>query len=78
MLDLSVENDKEIVDDYGLSRKRTLFDKTRKWAYRAIRRWTKYDQWLKACYERDSAYDLQFDAPLDENNVNGIVKSIAK
>jgi len=29
-------------------------------------------------YERAYAYNLQFSAPLDENEVNGIAKSIAK
>jgi len=78
-LDLNAANDKEIVADYGLGRNCTLFDKTRKWAYRAIRQgWPEYDQWLQACYERASAYNLQFAAPLDENEVNGIAKSIAK
>ncbi|MES6236225.1 primase C-terminal domain-containing protein, partial [Cutibacterium acnes] len=57
----------------------TLFDKTRKWAYRAIRQgWPEYDQWLQACYERASAYNLQFVEPLDENEVRGVAKSIAK
>ncbi|MWL48260.1 primase C-terminal domain-containing protein, partial [Escherichia coli] len=52
---------------------------TRKWAYRAIRQgWPEYEQWLQACYERASAYNLQFSAPLDENEVRGIAKSIAK
>jgi hypothetical protein len=56
-----------------------LFDKTRKWAYRAIRQgWPEYDQWLQACYERASAYNLQFSSPLDDNEVIGIAKSIAK
>lgn len=78
-LDLNTANDREIVVDYGLGRNCTLFDKTRKWAYRAIRQgWPKYEQWLQACYERASAYNLQFSAPLDENEVNGIAKSIAK
>jgi len=78
-LDLNAANDKEIVADYGLGRNCSLFDKTRKWAYRAIRQgWPEYDQWLQACYERASAYNLQFSAPLDENEVNGIAKSIAK
>ncbi|HCI5865253.1 TPA: primase C-terminal domain-containing protein [Klebsiella pneumoniae] len=40
--------------------------------------WLEYDQWLQACYERASAYNLQFAAPLDENKVDGIAKSIAK
>lgn len=56
-----------------------LFDKTRKWAYRAIRQgWPEYEQWLQACYERASAYNLQFAAPLDDNEVIGIAESIAK
>ncbi|MGL4781496.1 MAG: primase C-terminal domain-containing protein, partial [Bacteroidales bacterium] len=55
------------------------FDKTRKWAYRAIRQgWPQYDQWLQACFERAKAYNLQFSAPLDESEVMGIAKSIAK
>jgi len=78
-LDLNAANDKEIVTDYGLGRNCTLFEKTRKWAYRAIRQgWPEYDQWLKACYERASAYNLHFVSPLDENEVIGIAKSIAK
>ena len=78
-LELNAANDKEIVADYGLGRNCTLFDKTRKWAYRAIRQgWPEYDQWLLACCERASAYNLQFAAPLDENEVSGIAKSIAK
>ncbi|EHN7996600.1 MAG: replication initiation protein [Kluyvera intermedia] len=78
-LDLNAANDKEIVTDYGLGRNCTLFDRTRKWAYRAIRQgWPEYEQWLQACYERASAYNLQFSVPLDESEVNGIAKSIAK
>ena len=78
-LDLNAANDKEIVADYGLGRNCTLFDKTRKWAYRAIRLgWPEYDQWLQACYERASAYNLQLAVPLNENEVRGLAKSIAK
>jgi len=78
-LDLNAANDKEIIADYGLGRNCTLFDKTRKWAYRAIRQgWPDYEQWLRACYERASVYNLQFPAPLDENEVGGVAKSIAK
>jgi len=78
-LDLKSANDKTILPDYGLGRNCALFDKTRKWAYRAIRQgWPEYDQWLQACYERASAYNLQFLTPMDENEVNGIAKSIAK
>ena len=69
----------KIAADYGLGRNCTLFDKTRKWAYRAIRQgWPEYEQWLQACYDRASAYNQQFAAPLDDNEVIGIAKSIAK
>ncbi|MCZ8677528.1 replication initiation protein [Escherichia albertii] len=78
-LDLGAANDREILPDYGLGCNCTLFDKTRKWAYRAIRQgWPQYDQWLQACFERAKAYNLQFSAPLDENEVMGIAKSVAK
>lgn len=78
-LDLGAANDREILPDYGLGRNCTLFDKTRKWAYRAIRQgWPEYDQWLQACFERAKAYNLQFSAPLDESEVIGIAKSVAK
>ena len=78
-LELNAANDKEIIADYGLGRNCTLFDKPRKWAYRAIRQGgPEYEQWLKACYERASAYNLQFSAPLDDKEVMGIAKSIAK
>ncbi|MEY0965975.1 replication initiation protein [Providencia alcalifaciens] len=78
-LDLNAANDKEIVADYGLGRNCTLFDKTRKWAYRSIRQgWPEYDQWLQACYERASAYNLQFLSALDDREVMGVAKSIAK
>lgn len=69
----------KIAADYGLGRNCTLFDKTRKWAYRAIRQgWPEYEQWLQACYERACAYNLQFVSPLSENEVLGISKSISK
>jgi len=78
-LDLNAANDKEIVADYGLGRNCTLFDKTRKWAYRAIRQgWPEYDQWLQACYARASGYNLQLLFPLDDSEVKGIAKSISK
>lgn len=62
-----------------MGRNCTLFEKTRKWAYRAIRQgWPEYEQWLQACYERACAYNLQFNTPLDENEVMGISKRISK
>ncbi|HDR2315420.1 replication initiation protein [Enterobacter asburiae] len=40
--------------------------------------WPEYNQWLQACYERASAYNLKISVPLDENEVRGTAKSIAK
>lgn len=78
-LDLNAANDKEIVADYGLGRNCTLFDKTRKWAYRAIRQgWPDYDVWLNACIERTEAYNLKLACPLDRPEILSISKSIAK
>ncbi|ENG6279478.1 TPA: replication initiation protein [Yersinia enterocolitica] len=78
-LDLNAANDKEIVIDYGLGRNCTLFDRTRKWAYRAIRQgWPKYNTWLVACCERARGYNMNLAYPLDESEVLGIAKSIAK
>ncbi|MGP7823442.1 primase C-terminal domain-containing protein, partial [Proteus mirabilis] len=45
----------------------------------AIRQgWPAYEQWLQACFERARAYNHQFLTPLDEKEVFGVVKSIAK
>ncbi|EBV1472054.1 replicase [Salmonella enterica subsp. enterica serovar Braenderup] len=78
-LDLNSANDKEIITDYGLGRNCSLFEQTRKWAYRAIRQgWPEYGQWLQACFERAKAYNLQFLMPLDEKEIFGIARSIAK
>jgi len=78
-LDLNAANDKEIVADYGLGRNCTLFDKARKWAYRAIRQgWPEYEQWLKSCYERVQAYNLKLLHPLDDSEIRQIAKSISK
>ncbi|MEX0635115.1 hypothetical protein M8494_38250 [Serratia ureilytica] len=59
-LDLNAANEKEIVADYGLGRNCTLFDKTRVGLSRYPSGWPEYEQWLQACYERASAYNLQF------------------
>lgn len=78
-LDLNSANDVDIQPNYGLGRNCTLFEKTRKWAYRAIRQgWPDFKQWVEACYERANAYNLQFSLPLDDNEVMRIAKSISK
>ncbi|WP_034250509.1 primase C-terminal domain-containing protein, partial [Arsenophonus nasoniae] len=64
---------------YGLGRNCTVFEKTRKWAYRAIRRgWPAFAQWFAACFERAMGYNVQFPVPLSEPEVKAIAKSVAK
>ncbi|HHR3209655.1 TPA: replication initiation protein [Yersinia enterocolitica] len=78
-LDLNAANDKEIIADYGLGRNCTLFDKTRKWAYRAIRQgWPDYERWLQAVTQRVDMYNQQFLNPLAAQECFSISKSIAK
>ncbi|PAV08848.1 hypothetical protein CBG25_03660 [Arsenophonus sp. ENCA] len=78
-LDLSAANAPFIESTYGLGRNCTIFEKTRKWAYRAIRRgWPAFPQWFAACFERAMGYNVQFPVPLSEPEVRAIAKSIAK
>lgn len=63
---------------YGLGRNCTLFERTRKWSYRAIRQgWPDYERWLLAVLERAKAYN-DFARPLPFNEVRHTAKSIAK
>lgn len=78
-LDLRTANGLVIDAGYGLGRNCTIFEKTRQWAYRAIRRgWPDLPQWSAACFERATAYNLQFSNPLIDNEVKAIAKSIAR
>ena len=78
-LDLNAANDKEIVADYGLGRNCTLFDKTRKWAYRAIRQgWPEFSQWLDAVIQRVEMYNASLPVPLSPAECRAIGRSIAK
>ena len=78
-LDLSSFNDRRRrLPDYGLGRNHTLFEKLRRWAYRAIRQgWPEYERWHVAVLERARAYN-DFEAPLPDNEVRAIAKSVAK
>lgn len=73
-----VDLNTEVNLDYGLGRNCTLFDQTRKWAYRAIRQgWPALEQWLMAVEQRVLMYNKQFETPLDYNECKHIAKSIA-
>ncbi|PTB88391.1 replicase, partial [Pseudidiomarina aestuarii] len=78
-LDLSSFNDRRRrLPDYGLGRNHTLFEKLRRWAYRAIRQgWPEYERWHVAVLERARAYNT-FEAPLPDSEVRATAKSVAK
>jgi len=62
----------------GLGRNVNLFNRLRKWAYKAIRQgWPDIDQWHRACLERAEAYNLT-DNPLPANEVQHTAASVAK
>lgn len=69
----------------GVGRNVTLFDTTRQWAYRAVKRyWTDgYDVWTEvvlayALNKNETAIADQWGAPLPANEVKHLARSIAK
>lgn len=78
-LDLSTYADRRRrLPDYGLGRNCTLFEKLRRWAYRAIRQgWPEYDRWHEAVLQRARAYN-DFEAPLPDSEVKATAKSVAR
>lgn len=66
-------------DTYGLGRNCQLFDKTRRWAYKAIRQgWPGFEQWLQAVTQRVELYNAQLTNPLSLPECACIGRSIAK
>lgn len=78
-LDLSAYADRrKRLPDYGLGRNCTLFEKLRRWAYRAIRQgWPEYDRWHEAVLTRARAYN-DFEGPLPDSEVKATAKSVAR
>lgn len=78
-LDLSTYSDRrKRLPDYGLGRNCNLFDRLRRWAYRAIRQgWPDYDRWHEAVLVRARAYN-DFETPLPESEVRATAKSVAR
>lgn len=71
------------VEQVGLGRNVTLFDRTRHWAYRAIRQYwgtglQGWNAWLSACNSRALDYNGDFQHPLDGREVWHVAKSVAK
>ena len=78
-LDLDKYGDKRrVYPESGLGRNVNLFDRLRRWAYRAIRQgWPNEQQWHRAVFERANMYNVH-DNPLPPNEVRHIATSVAK
>lgn len=79
-VDLDVYQDKrKHLPAIGLGRNCTLFDKTRMWAYKAIRAYVgDFNAWHDHVVKRASLYNVDFDSPLPLSEVKALSKSIAK
>ena len=71
------------IEEVGLGRNVTLFDRTRHWAYRAIRRYwggglAGWNNWIVAVNSQALVYNGDFANPLDGKEVWWIAKSVAK
>lgn len=71
------------VEEVGLGRNVTLFDQTRRWAYKGIRGYwgsglQGWNRWLNAVNLKALTYNGDFKTPLQGNEVWHIAKSVAK
>ncbi|EMB0925721.1 replication initiation protein [Salmonella enterica] len=65
--------------EYGLGRNCHLFEKTRRWSYRAIRQgWPDFEQWLRAVIQRVEMYNAQLPVPLSVAESACIGRSIGR
>lgn len=78
-LDLEKYGDKRrAYPESGIGRNVNLFDRLRRWAYKAIRQgWPKEQQWHRAVFERANMYNVH-DNPLPTNEVRHIAVSVSK
>ncbi|WP_249921518.1 primase C-terminal domain-containing protein, partial [Escherichia coli] len=78
-LELTASARRRVDVNYGLGRNCLLFEKTRKWAYRAIRQgWPDLSQWRIAVIQRVEMYNAQLPVPLSLAECQAIGRSIAK
>ncbi|HFF0860991.1 TPA: replication initiation protein [Escherichia coli] len=78
-LDLSASARRRVDKDYGMGRNWYLFEKGRKWSYRAIRQgWPAFSPWLDAVIQRVEMYNASLPVPLSPAECLAIGKSIAK
>jgi len=66
----------------GLGRNCTLFEETREWAYREIKKYwgcspIRFDDWMIAVRRKVAAQNSLFSTPLSTKETDGIAKSIA-
>jgi Replicase family/Primase C terminal 1 (PriCT-1) len=66
------------VSEVGVGRNVTLFNFTRSWAYRAVRKYERYEPWHEAVLQRCLARNGDFLEPMNYNEVKAIARSIAK
>lgn len=78
-VDLRIPEAANEADVYGLGRNCLLFDKTRRWAYKAIRQgWPDFGQWLLAVIQRVEMHNAQLTNPLSLPECACIGRSIGK
>lgn len=84
-VDLSVFQDKrKYLPSIGLGRNVMVFEKLRKWAYRAIREkgFPPYEQWVKLCDARAQAYSSRTECDekgvMDYREVKHLAESVAR
>ncbi|ECP5540391.1 plasmid replication protein [Salmonella enterica] len=78
-VDLKTPDSRRTEVDYGLGRNCLLFEKTRKWSYKAIRQgFPDFDQWQRAVVQRVEMYNSQLATPLSLSECGHIGRSIAK
>ena len=78
-LDLTPYSDKrKNLPDTGIGRNVNLFERLRRWAYKAIRQgWPDLNQWDRACLDRAQAYN-QIETPLPISEVRAVARSVSK
>lgn len=79
-VDLSAFNDRrKNLPEIGLGRNCLVFDRLRKWAYRAIRQgWPEYNAWIRACVQRAEAFNIQLNEPMAYNEIKAIAFSVGR
>ncbi len=74
-LDLSASARRRVDKDYGMGRNWYLFEKGRKWSYRAIRQgWPAFSPWLDAVIQRVEMYNASLPVPLSPAECRAVAR----